>query len=281
MNNTIWIYWESFKGHKEPPYISLCRWTMLHQWQDATIIFVNEKNVEMYLPGILKRIGNIEVDVRGRIDLFTRKFTKNTRNLAVKSDVIRAHLLRKYGGIYVDASVIAFKSMKPHFETISERSHANFLASQRNSHGKDHYPVNFYGCNRQSKIMNSYCHDIDQLLKSKRTFHYNELGASALKPVVESLLEEAIIIDEKKIQPISFEDAQAMYVDQNISVDDVVKEDICLFKLFHSAFDVELKSYSIEQLYYMKGLLGKLFRLALPESEFVKYLNASQSATND
>lgn len=273
MNKTIWVYWENLKDCQEPPYITLCRWTMLHQWKDATIIFVNEKNVDMYLPGILKNINNIEVDVKGRIDLFTRKFKKNTRNLAVKSDVIRANLLKTYGGIYVDATVIAIKSLQPYFDKVQARNGINFLASQRSSHGKNHYPVNFYACNTKSSIMQEYCFEIEKLTKSKSQFHYNELGASALESIVNNNLNEAIIINEKCIQPISFEDAPKMYIDKKISPEELINQDVLLFKLFHKAFDVELKKYSIKQLYYMDCFLGKLFRMALPEDVFLDFYN--------
>lgn len=272
MQKNIWVYWENKKGVKEEPaYITLCRWTMLYQWQDASIIFVNDKNVEMYLPGISKKVRAIEVDVKGRIDKFKRKFVQNDRNLAVKSDVIRAHLLKQFGGIYVDAGVIALQSLERYFEVLVN-TEKSFIVSQRDSYGKDHYPVNFYGSLKQTPIINKYCEKISDLLKEKECFHYNELGASSLTPIVNEHIELAHVIKEKSIQPISFEKAGDMYSSTALNIQSFIREDVLLFKLFSRPFKEEFNSYSIEALYNADTLIGEIFRTALPKVKFDEFL---------
>lgn len=277
MKNPIWVYWETSKNKSnEPAYITLCRWTMLHQWKNENLIFVNEKNIDMYLPGISNSLKKIQVDVRGRVDAFKRKFICYDRNLAVKSDVIRANLLRFYGGIYVDSGVVALTPMTKYFNLLSSNN-KKFIVSQRQSHGKDHYPVNFYGSNIDSKIIVDYCQAITILVKNKNNFHYNELGASSLTPSVNRYLSEVIILDESEIQPITFEDAPNIYSSNSVSLNQYELDDMVLFKLFSGPFKDEFKKHSISELYNMDCFLGELFKYALPENIFNEFFSRYSS----
>jgi len=278
MKDPIWVYWETSKNKtKEPAYITLCRWTMLHQWKDENLIFVNEKNIDMYLPGISNSLKGIQVDVKGRIDSFKRKFISYDRNLAVKSDVIRANLLRFYGGIYVDSGVVALMPMNKYFNLLSSSPDKNFIVSQRQSHGKEHYPVNFYGCSTNSNIIFDYCQTISTLINDKSNFHYNELGASSLTPSVNRYLSEAVVLDESEIQPITFEDAPNLYSSSTVSLEEFELEGMVLFKLFSGPFKGKFNNHSISELYYMDCFLGELFRYALPESIFNDFFSRYSS----
>lgn len=270
MDRSIWLYWENRPNKKEPSYITLCRWTILHNWSDHNLIFLNSANIEYYLPGIKALIGKVEVDVKGRLDLLKRKIKPNTSNLAVACDVYRANILKKYGGIYADTSIIALKSLTPYFDLLDESK--SFIASRRESHGKSHIPVSFYGCKPNSVIINSYVEAINEMVVNKNHFHYNELGAAALTPIVDMHQQDATLLQEKDIMPVTFESASLVYNNTTISVDDIVPTDAPLFKLFNEPFKKELSNQTIEQLYNSQNFLGKLFRMALPKSAFNDYM---------
>jgi hypothetical protein len=273
MNNPVWLYWETQKGKPEPAYITLCRWTMLYQWPKENLIFLNSNNIEHYLPGIKIRVGKIEVDVKGRVDLLKRKVKPNPLNLAVKCDVYRANILNEYGGIYLDSSSIALRSVSHYFSALSDEK--SFIVAQRQSHGRAHNPVSFYGCRAKSEIINTYTKMINNLVLNQDHFHYNELGASALTPVVSAHKDSAIILNEKIIMPVTFENAEAIYLSQEIQPKDFLNEDVCLFKLFNGPFKkAALKSLTIQELYYSECFIGKLFRYALPEKQFSHYQNS-------
>ncbi|MDV7103469.1 capsular polysaccharide synthesis protein [Vibrio sp. TH_r3] len=270
MDKPIWIYWENYRGQPDPAYITLCRWTMLHNWSDSNIIFINTSNIEYYIPNIRIRTCNINVDVRGRLDKLKRNIWPNKSDLAVKCDVYRANLVNTYGGIYCDASAIALKSIDNYFDIINTEK--KFLVSKRQSHGKDHYPVSFYGAPPGSKVISEYVLKIDDLLSKKKNFHYNEIGAGSLTPIVNRNLSQTIVLDERKIMPITFENCDGLYLDKTIKVEDIVDDQQCVFKLFNNPFKTTLAEMSIRELYYSDYFIGKLFRHALPEEVFTRYL---------
>jgi len=269
MKNPVWLYWESYNNKTEPAYITLCRWTMLHNWSDANLIFLNPQNIDSYLPGISKHVSNIQVDVKGRLDLAMRKFKPNPVNLAVKCDVIRANLLNTYGGFYVDISSVALKPINNYFDLLDNNK--SFFISQRQSHNKSHYPVGFYGCNKNSLIIKQYTKTINNLVNSKKTFHYNELGASALEPIVNAHIEQATILDENEFIPITFEDANEVYLRTDIDLKDLIAPNTSIFKLLSNPFKTSFSTLSIYDLYHSKTLVGKVFRHALPQKVFDNY----------
>lgn len=271
MLNAVWIYWETLAGRQEPPYITLCRWTMLHNWKDCNLIFVNSKNVDSYLPGISSRIGNIQVDLKGRLDYFARKVKPNPINLAVKSDVIRANLLNEYGGLYIDASAIALKPITHYFDLLAQNDHKNFFCTKRQSHNKNHYPVSFYGCNKHSKIIGEYTQEQSALLKTKRFFHYNELGAETLTPIVNKYLNEAVVSEEKRFMPVPPEEADVVYSSTHIQLKSLLLQESEIFKLFNGPFKGPLSKLSVYDLYHAPNLVGQVFRHAMPQDIFAYY----------
>ncbi|OJF68807.1 hypothetical protein BK026_08395 [Alteromonas sp. V450] len=95
MNNRLWLFWNNPNNRKEPAYVTLCKWAVLHNWSDSNPIFLNEGNIEDYLPGIRSKVEGIQVNVKGRLDRLSRKFKHNPLNEAVKCDVYRANILKK------------------------------------------------------------------------------------------------------------------------------------------------------------------------------------------
>lgn len=154
----------------------------------------------------------------------------------------------------------------------------SFLITQRSSHGKKNYPVGFYGSAPHGEIISKYCYEIDRQLNKKSKFHYTELGASLLQPIIDQSRQQTAVLAEKTILPITFENAQSVFL-SNMEPIEVISENSLLVKLFNGPFKNEpLKSMTIEQLYYQDNLLGRLFRLALPEEIFIKNLNMTKSA---
>jgi hypothetical protein len=244
---------------------------MLHHWSDANLIFLNKDNIDCYLPGITHLTKTLSVDVKGRLDRFKRKFIPNKSDLAVKCDVYRANILNQYGGIYCDASAIALGSLSSYFDSIEKDQ--VFLVSQRQSHHKDHYPVSFYGCPAHSSIISEYVQQIDRLLEQKNEFHYNEIGALCLTPIVNRLKPEARILNENEIMPVTFEDADSVYLQQGIEIEEVINGTQSVFKLFNNPFKTTLADASIEELYYADVFIGELFRKAIPEPVYKKLYN--------
>lgn len=270
MNKTVWIYWQNMKGVTRPPaYIELSRWTMLHNLRDCSLAIVTPENVEMYLPGVSHLIDDIQIDILGRADRLKRRFKSDSRkNLAVKTDVIRALLLQRYGGLYIDADAIVFDDLSSYFDLISQKG---FAGVRRSSEGKDHMSVGFYGAERNGFLISEYVKSIELALSTKKEFAYNDLGGQLLTSVYLSNPEHATIIEESEIQPITFENARAVFCAPEIKVDEYLRDNQKIMMLFNGPFHNELKDLNIEELYFSNTFVGKSFRRALPKQVFAQY----------
>jgi len=268
MKNTVWIYWENRKNKPEPVYITLSRWTMLYNLQNCTLVIVTPDNVEKYLPGITKTTQNIQVDIQGRADRFLRKFQSPRKNIAVKCDVIRAQLLQRYGGIYIDADAIILRDLDKYFEYLKS---FNFFGMKRSSHGKNHVSVNFYGANANTTIINEYSSKQKSIIVNNSEVHYNQLGGSLLTEVFDNHEKETFCLDEKETQPVTFEDARSVFIDTNIDIEDVISPEQKIFMLYNGPFNNELKDIDIKDLYNSDMLISKVFRKSLPKHAFDQY----------
>ena len=100
MDKYIWVYWENIKTDRYPTYIKMCIDTMKKHYGKYKLIILNEKNVHNYLPDLRKDFSNLLI--------------------AQKVDYYRIALLHKYGGIWIDADVIAMNDIKPVFDKLEE-----------------------------------------------------------------------------------------------------------------------------------------------------------------
>ncbi|OJF68808.1 hypothetical protein BK026_08400 [Alteromonas sp. V450] len=149
------------------------------------------------------------------------------------------------------------------------------MITQRNSHNKNHYPVSFYGCRENTKIINQYCNAIDYNLALKNEFHYTELDSCSLTPIVNSNKPDAIVLPEKTVIPIPFEEATERYVSHAPIAPLITNKDIFAVKLFNGLFKGYFYDYDIEQLYFDDSLLGELFRFSVPKEVYEKNMNCS------
>jgi hypothetical protein len=100
MEKYIWVYWENIKTDKHPTFIKLCIDSMKKHYGKYNLIILNEKNIHKYLPDLRKDFDNLLI--------------------AQKVDYYRIALLYKYGGIWIDADVIAINDIKPVFDKLEE-----------------------------------------------------------------------------------------------------------------------------------------------------------------
>jgi hypothetical protein len=93
MNKTIFILW--FQGFENSPeIIKKCIQSWKHYNSDWTVIVVDNENLIKY------------ININDYIDMINKNI-----NYTALSDVIRISLLRKYGGLWVDATTFCNKSL--------------------------------------------------------------------------------------------------------------------------------------------------------------------------
>jgi mannosyltransferase OCH1-like enzyme len=94
MNNNLWLYWECKEGTQTPEHILKCYETIKKHCKCMDIHFLNEHTVEDYLPGLYEKV-------------------KYFPQIAHKADVIRYHLLEKFGGLWLDIDTIILRNIEP------------------------------------------------------------------------------------------------------------------------------------------------------------------------
>ena len=96
----IWKYWENKPGCEKPEYIKFVD-ESLKKHTSAKIIEVNPNNLHEYLPDINPNINKL-------------------KKIAQKSDVIRANLLYKYGGMWLDSDTLVVRNIDHLFDYLND-----------------------------------------------------------------------------------------------------------------------------------------------------------------
>ncbi len=248
-HRNIWLYWEHREGVTvEPAYILLCRKAIEKHAGSATIHLVTPENLYEYLPDFPKKAEHIR-----------RKGTKEY-SIAMKCDVIRAYLLREYGGLYLDSDTIPLQNMDPIFDLINEH---DFVAMQCESHGDHHIPNGVFGTRAQGMVIRKYVHAIRRKMFSKfllrRDFGWTSLGQSALTRVVNRNRQHCHLWPENIIQPITYHD-ENLFLSTQHEPEEFIPKEALFFTLYHGVFQRELKNASEEELLNSDMLISKVFR---------------------
>ena len=104
----LWLYWENRPGSEPPPHVLLCSRILRRVCLGCDIRLVTPENVRRYLP-----------DYDPRLD-WIRVVDRPGTEIAVRCDFIRAFLLERYGGLYVDTDCIALRDLAEIGDRLSE-----------------------------------------------------------------------------------------------------------------------------------------------------------------
>lgn len=166
---TIWVYWE---GNSKPKLIEICLERVHYFLKDWQINVLNEISLLEYLPDF-------------------PSFEEGT-NLPNKSDLIRLMLLEKYGGVWMDASIL----LTTNFDwilNIQDTTNAELFAFYNNLGTNDkNYPVietYFLAACKGSKFIQDWCKEWKSCFLSKdpqgyykRNPNYNKLVQNLALP---------------------------------------------------------------------------------------------------
>lgn len=253
----IWTYWEDAPGIKTPPHILLCREVLRYQSTSCDIRLVTPANVHDYLPDLDPRVWHIELE------------NSQLKPIAVRCDFIRAFLLERYGGLYVDSDCIALKDFSVVFRDVGE---ADFFAMRRTSSPTNHISVGFYGSQPQGKIITSYAEALRRRLCVNAPYRWSEVGANLLTPIVDQHLDKVHLFPEVQVHPIVAEQ-QHRLADNTYAIADIVSSNAYCLMLFHRLFEQEVEGItlahaSVHDLYRGQWLISKVLRQAYPERVF-------------
>jgi len=173
----LWVYWEIKAGHKGiHPFINLCLKIIKQKCsQTYNVVMLNEKNVYDYLP-----------DHRDLSHL----------TIALKSDYIRAALLQKYGGVWVDADTIVLTDLHEIIDKLNEgHDYVGFgsTAAICTDNGYPRPSTWVMASQKEGKLMTELKNELDKMLdvpKDKQNFEYFDLSKLVLWKKIEKLQKE-------------------------------------------------------------------------------------------
>jgi hypothetical protein len=162
--HTIWSYWETAEDQRRPAYLDLCEETWhRHCGDDFEIVRVTPENVHEYAPDLIPQWHKIPC-------------------LAHKADYLRAVLVHRHGGIWLDSDIIVLRNLREMMERLEE-SGSDFIGCGRP--GKR--PSNgIFGGKAGCDLLEQYIQSMNEFIKGRGDdlqFKWTELGYHLLWPL--------------------------------------------------------------------------------------------------
>jgi len=284
MNKTIWMYWENKKGSTKPAYLDLCLESIIKHSPNYKVIVLDEKTVFDYLP-------DLRTDINKIVDI------------AHKADYIRARMIHKFGGIWLDSDVILLKEIE-----IEKYLKEYEYVGSSSEYGKP--SIWFFGGVKNCEVLNKWYLQMDKILDVKLNKTYKEsfkqqkylylslvlkyiniFNLRALKKKSEKFNKKYLhkvsrlgalgwseigydilwkLFENYKYKNIEFEKFAPLKFDQwndffknDIYLKDMIKDDTISIMLYNKFMFEPLKDMSREEILESNNLLGQVFRYSL------------------
>ncbi|SFJ15774.1 class I SAM-dependent methyltransferase [Planctomicrobium piriforme] len=242
----IWTYWETPLNGKRPEYLDLCEETWhRHCGDDFEIVRVTPETAPEFVPNLIEEWHRLPC-------------------LAHKADYLRAALVHRHGGIWLDNDMIVLRNL-------------NVMMSQLESSGSD-----FIGCGRPgkrpsngvfggaagSRLLADYIESMNRLLKSRTAdlkLRWTELGYNLLWPLTRNY--EFHQYDFRVCIPVPpsrfrrFFDRKRL-VEMDASDCDL-RDDTLTVYLYNAMFPGWFKQLSLDCVARSPLVIGQFFRHAL------------------
>lgn len=163
--NTVWQYWETSPNKTKPGYLSLCMALLAEQCAREGIGYVelNPSNIYSYLD---------ESDIPNN--------WHNIKTIAHKADYIRAIILYRYGGLWIDADSVVTK-----YKGNVLKNYLNFLekADWVIPADEEGLSIGIMAIRKNSPFLYQWITLMKKIINEKNTFGWTELGYDILNPL--------------------------------------------------------------------------------------------------
>lgn len=254
--HTIWTYWETMKNHTRPKYLDLCEETWHHQCgDDFEIVRVSPENIQQYVPDIIPEWHGIQC-------------------LAHKADYLRAVLVHRYGGLWLDSDMIALSNLSPVMDRLHE-SGSDFIGCGR----PGNRPSNgFFGGKAGSILLGKYIESMDALIQSRNNnlrFKWTELGYNLLWPLTKNY--SYFQYDFRICIPIHPSRFRAYFdhrsLDELSAADCDIRQDTLVAYLYNAMFPVWFKQLPIDSVLRSSMVISQIIRRGLSIANWQEYNN--------
>lgn len=224
----VWMYWEG----RCPEWIAACKKT----------IFAHAPNARLLTPETFDELWDVDRDI-------------NLKNLHVahRADFIRAFLLKRYGGVWIDCDCVLTKPLAPLLESLGDRD----FAAHRERGG--YYGNEFMIAKRESRIAEAFYERIAKTLRTKQQFGWCEIGCVPLTDVLSKTDVPFLDIECELIQPICWSQVEPYF-----TLGDDARHG--------RKFDSEAFCYMLSNLTVDKYLAANPNKNLLAEKSFFSYL---------
>jgi hypothetical protein len=171
MTLPVWLYWEG----PRPDWIEACQRT----------ICAHAPDVRLVTPAEFDRLRDSDRDIN--LDQLC---------IAHRADFIRAFLLARHGGLWVDSDCIVLRPLAPVLELVARYAFVGYKERQ------GHVTNNFMGAPPDSRVAAHYYRRVCAILRSGRALDWLTLGAHALTETLAEVGEPWHRLAVELVQPV-------------------------------------------------------------------------------
>lgn len=243
----VWTYWHDLND--VPPFIHLCFMTMKKHLKDPNfdLRILDKKSLLTILPDLREDLW----DLKNEKDL-----SNNVLHIAAQSDYFRTLLLKRFGGVWIDADTIVIKS----FDYIQYVYTMGYdFAARLNESG--YISVSFMFSQAYGEVVGSLLNLQDLMLNAKKIIPSGSSFAS--RPLTGLCLDCGLPfkqIQSEMICPIVFKE-WSKYFDTTIEIP--LSAGTMSFCLYNRAFPKFFREMPEEKILGRDWLISKIFRYSL------------------
>jgi SAM-dependent methyltransferase/predicted glycosyltransferase involved in capsule biosynthesis len=226
----IWMYWEG----ECPEWIRRCQQTVFSHGSNVRLLTVEE----------FRKLRDSDLD----IDI-------ERLHVAQRADFIRAFLLARYGGLWLDSDCIVMRSLDPLLQALEGYE---FLAHRERTAGL--WANDLLGAAPGSMIAAELYRGICRTLRSQEKIGWTDLGCRAVTRALEAHLAPWLEVEVRKIQPVCWSRPEPF-----LKVAPHAEHEQCLDQ---SAVCYMLSNLTMQKSLHLTDLSGKL----LCEGTFFHFL---------
>lgn len=236
----VWSYWEG----PCPPLIELC------------------------LRTLAERGGATILDRRGFDELWCsdRDLPIDELYVVHRADFVRAHLLRHYGGVWIDADCILLKSLQPLLAEMGESDLGYFCQKVGG------IANNFIAARKAAPVVRDYYERVVSHLRERRPIDWIELGTIPLTQAIETYPRRTHAFERRAIMPVCWSESSRFCEPFTEPPDGatVVDARATCYMLSNHSLPAELRLQAHSELVCAPNLLGAVLRRALTKEAAVK-----------
>lgn len=239
--NYLWMYWENVAQNTRAPWLDLCLETIRSKSDGLELSLLSRDSVFEVLP---------ELDRRTWQSLATPTF---------RADYARAHLLLRYGGIWVDIDTLA---MAPLVSLLGEVDESGIVGWGADSGGR--FYTGLIAASPGSPFVSAWVEAIERRVyeaqSSSRGLSYAALGQEITRDLSKSVPSKSL--DRAKVAPIMY-DRWRQVLSPYLAPSAVLRSRPYTVILWNAAMGGTLSRFSKHEVLASRMLLGRLLRIAL------------------